>query len=1296
MTTSTNPMASPISERPNLEVARHWSGTLLSLIERRSSAEAALQSHYQEASTSERKQHAEAVAALTAAYDSEQAETEALWQGRQRDVETRWQTVIDAFDASTQQRFRALEHQYETDRTAAEQRRQETEWLVGSMLDDQAEDSPLQRIQRLRTQISGTETELHLASMSAERRRIDSTAWLARCRMSTEPTPIEPPEPITDLTLLQERCLEAAATTEAPARQLRSMWLPRLFLGPTPYLLWIALTGALAGGAFVSITPDVLGISGKATDPAWLGILGVASGALSMLTLFILHVIANGRTNRLFSTLFAAARTTEASYSRWQKAARSELEAAEERLAERHIQRVSQRQDALSRAESTYTMTAGELATQHQSNTQNLQRAAHTERQQLLRERDEEWQEIVRGGQQARQELARRRTADFAMFATEHAQRLASYERERTAALLAAQADWATTLEALIQASTGWDHLQPTWQEWLDSPPPLTNTAPRCQLGTWRVRLADHPQGWPQGSGWSTPQAEWGLPFVFDRGERTGLLLQSTGPEGRRAALAVLQTALLRLMTTLPPGRLRCTIIDPVGLGEGFAAFMHLADVDELLVNQRIWTEPAAIEERLGDLTQHVETVLQMFLRNEFATLEEYNAQAGEVAEPYRVLVIAGLPTQFTDIALRRLWGIIAGGARCGVIPLIHVDLGQPLPRGFSLAEISEALVSLTWKETGFVPNAPELARWPLRIDTPPASEVFTAVVKAVGQRAGDVRRVEVPFLRVAPAETQYWTHSAAQGLSVPIGRAGATKSQSVTLGQGTSQHVLVAGKTGSGKSTMLHAFITNAALHYSPRELEFYLIDFKKGVEFQIYARQKLPHARVVAMESDREFGVSVLERLDAVLQERSAQFRAAGVPDLPSYRSARPNETMPRIVLVIDEFQEFFTEDDPLAQSAALLLDRLIRQGRAFGVHVMLGSQTLAGAYSLARSTLGQVAIRIALQCSETDAHLILSEDNTAARMLTRPGEAIYNDANGLPAGNHLFQVVWLDDATREQVLGALPERAARLGYEPPPAIIFEGNVPADPARLPPPNGHAGTATIWLGESVNLHGPLSLQFLPAVGFNLLLAGQDEGAALGVLAASVASLKRTGCETEAVWIANGSPLPQAASVWNRLATEWSAVRLLDQTGLKTQLPLLVEEIRRRDGQPGPRIWLCLYDMARFRKLRRKDDDYGFGGFDKKAASASDQLAEILRDGPSVGVHVWAWCDSVNTVSRWFSREMQGHFEQRIGFAMNATDSSQLLDSPVASRLGPNRAWLFRGDRGLLEKFRPYHPPATP
>jgi energy-coupling factor transporter ATP-binding protein EcfA2 len=129
---------------------------------------------------------------------------------------------------------------------------------------------------------------------------------------------------------------------------------------------------------------------------------------------------------------------------------------------------------------------------------------------------------------------------------------------------------------------------------------------------------------------------------------------------------------------------------------------------------------------------------------------------------------------------------------------------------------------------------------------------------------------------------------------AAPLGRAGAKKLQYMRLGKGTSQHVLISGKTGSGKSTLLNATITNLALHYSPDELQFYLIDFKKGVEFKAYAAQRLPHARVIAIESEREFGMSVLERLFAIWRVDPVPIRYACTvrlsralcPDAPSHR--------------------------------------------------------------------------------------------------------------------------------------------------------------------------------------------------------------------------------------------------------------------------------------------------------------------------------------------------------------------------------------------------------------------------
>ena len=176
----------------------------------------------------------------------------------------------------------------------------------------------------------------------------------------------------------------------------------------------------------------------------------------------------------------------------------------------------------------------------------------------------------------------------------------------------------------------------------------------------------------------------------------------------------------------------------------------------------------------------------------------------------------------------------------------------------------------------------------------PPMQARFSEMLHKVGVAARDANRVEVPFEFIAPKPEEYWTFDSSKGVDIPLGRAGATKLQHLKLGKGTSQHVLTAGKTGSGKSTLLHALITNGALRYSPDQLELYLIDFKKGVEFKVYAAMDLPHARVIAVESEREFGLSVLQRLDVELKERGEIYRELGCQDLAGYREARPEVPM------------------------------------------------------------------------------------------------------------------------------------------------------------------------------------------------------------------------------------------------------------------------------------------------------------------------------------------------------------------------------------------------------------------
>jgi DNA segregation ATPase FtsK/SpoIIIE, S-DNA-T family len=817
------------------------------------------------------------------------------------------------------------------------------------------------------------------------------------------------------------------------------------------------------------------------------------------------------------------------------------------------------------------------------------------------------------------------------------------------------------------------------------------------------------------------------LPAFLPFPDRCSLVLRARD-QGRAKAVEEMQTIMLRFLTSIPAGKVRFTIIDPVGLGDNFAAFMHLADFDENLIGSRIWTEPVQIEKRLSDITAHMENVIQKYLRNQYKNIEEYNAQAGEVAEPFRVLVVANFPANFSLEAARRLVSIVQSGATCGVYTLISIDAKQPLPQGFNVSDLEQGSLNLVWKNDAFQWKDPILEKFPLRLEEPPAPDEVVRLVRIAGERGRDANRVEVPFDFVMPKRDEFWTCETRKGLAVPIGRSGATKQQIFALGQGTAQHALIAGKTGSGKSTLLHALITNLALHYSPEQIELYLIDFKKGVEFKAYAENRLPHARVIAIESEREFGLSVLQRLDGVLRERGDRFRAAGVNDLLNYReflaerNAAPDEgsngqhvtddhpaTCPRILLIVDEFQEFFVEDDRIAQESALLLDRLVRQGRAFGLHVLLGSQTLGGAYTLARSTIDQMAVRIALQCSDADAQLILSKDNSAARLLSRPGEAIYNNANGLIEGNNVFQIVWLSDLKREQLLKKLRSTADDRADYPPP-LVFEGNIAADMATNQPLNRllnesswpeQVKAASAWLGDAIAIKDPTAAVLRPNSGSNLLVIGQQEETALALFASCLIGLAAQHGPSARFCVLDGTTEDDLnAGFLGRVAgTLAHNVSFLDRTTMGEELGRIAAIVSaRQTGEAAERdpIYLIVHGLHRFRDLRKPDDEFGFGRRGaERVVTPGEHFTNIIKDGPLQRVHVLVWCDVLTNLNRSIDRQLLREFGMRVLFQMNANDSSTLIDSPAASKLGRNRALFVTEEQAQPEKFRPYGLPTT-
>ncbi len=1135
-----------------------------------------------------------------------------------------------------------------------------------------------------------------------------AAALMARC-FRRPPPPAETP----GAAALAGQDLRAAMVTQLESARrelaaLRGLLLPRLVYGVTPWIFLVLLCAASAGVAY--------GLSGSA--PVQVNVIAMAVGG-ALVGAVILGLVLRSWAK---ANLLAINQPLNAAIAAARQAAKEHAELVAQRheayFADTRNRALRELQDLKQKAVGAAQTIEGRRAGQHQESQQQFDKSkADSEAHRAAavgaaQEQSDSQNQALQQQHDADVLAAQRRYDDsLAENRRRYDQSMVDLKNRLKSGLAHTQTaspDEHTNGHA-SKVENGNPPAPQSWENWTPS-----NLFPKViRFGEFVVDLKKAVAAGVKGDAVKLefPQA-FTAPAMLEFPFGASMLVRYDRT-GRPAALRMLQSVMISILTQLPPGRARFTIIDPVGLGQNFAGFMRLADHDEALVGGRIWTRPEQIEQRLSDLTEHMETVIQKYLRNEFATIDDYNAQAGELAEPYRFVVIADFPTGFERDTLRRLASIAATGARCGVYLLAAGDMQLPATSAAQLEDIAAHCVNVMQKGEAFGWRDEVLGQFPLSLDQPPGEDVLTPLLDKIGLAAKASQNVEVSFDTIAPADEEFWTLDSADGLAVPIGRMGATRLQMLRLGRAMAQHGLLAGKTGSGKSTLLHAIVTNLAMWYSPDQIELYLIDFKKGVEFKTYATHYLPHARAIAVESDREFGLSVLERLDVELGRRGELFRKAGVQDLPSYRRSSGAQNLPRTLLVIDEFQEFFSEDDKLAQQAGLLMDRLVRQGRAFGIHLLLGSQTIGGTSGLARSTIGQMAVRIALQVSEADSQIILGDNNSAARLLSRPGAAIYNDAGGLVEANSPFQVAWLPDEKREIYLDRIGVRAkaAAINHEPP--VIFEGNAPADAQMNKQltallaggrPTDIPTSARAWIGEPVAIKEPTLLTLRRQSGSNVLLVGQQEEQALSLMVWSLISLTAQYPSGGAkFYIMDGLAADsRLAGTFERLQPALGPdVQIVEWRSIGDTIHAVNQEVHRRlaeESPNAPEIFICIYALQRYRMLRKSEDDFSFSmssGDEAKAPNPGKEFGEILRDGPAVGIHILTWVDTLASLERTFERSAQREFDNRVLFQMSAADSSSLIDSPAANNLGFYRALSCSEEQGVMEKFRPYALPGA-
>lgn len=623
----------------------------------------------------------------------------------------------------------------------------------------------------------------------------------------------------------------------------------------------------------------------------------------------------------------------------------------------------------------------------------------------------------------------------------------------------------------------------------------------------------------------------------------------------------------------------------------------------------------------------------------------------------------------------------------------------------FDLKDIESSANVIVWDGNNFIWDDKDF-NCILELDSLPGKMDF--ILKKVGSLAKESNKVEIDLDKIIPSEKNWWILKSSERIIIPIGR-GVEKTQYLELGKGMAHNCLIVGRIGSGKSTLLHVIITGLGIIYSPEEIELYLIDFKKGTEFKTYATNNMPHARVIALQCEREFGLSALQKLEKELDERAKLFNSlteGGTPcrDISVYRKIIP-KPLPRILLIVDEFQGFFEEDDDIASKASSILDHLVRQGRVFGIHTILCSQTLVDSRTFIRSFKDQMTIRIALQCSDDDSRLILADDNPSAKILSRPGEAIYNSNSGGLKDNNTFQVAWLSDNMRDDYFKKMLNKAKMKNISIPPQIVFEGESFADPKKNRkllelltafPPKQKMKNISAWIGQPIAIKESTALVFNNQRENNLLIIGQNDKAALGMVSTSLISLAAHYKQDDVqIYIVNLSPDDECSAMFDRL----SIILPYTQFFTGKDLPLLLDTLYTKvndnvvNENYHDSIYLVIFGLQKARELK-EDDDFTYSSDENKPkVSPAKQFSNILKEGPDIGIHTLVWCDSYSSLKNKIGRNLIQEFDLRVVLQMGTDESNSLIDTSAANKLGPFGAYYYSINENRLEKFQPYNLP---
>ncbi|MGL2904061.1 FtsK/SpoIIIE domain-containing protein [Helicobacter pylori] len=439
-----------------------------------------------------------------------------------------------------------------------------------------------------------------------------------------------------------------------------------------------------------------------------------------------------------------------------------------------------------------------------------------------------------------------------------------------------------------------------------------------------------------------------------------------------------LREMLMRLLSSAPLVQLEIVLVDALSLGGIFNLARRLLNKDnDFIYQQRILTESKEIEGALKHLYEYLKVNLQEKLAG-FRDFAHYNEEK-EDPLPLKTLFLSGVDALSKD-ALYYLEKIMRFGSKNGVLSFVNLESEKNNKSAEDLKRYAEFFRDNKSFERFKYLNVEIVNDHGIQSQH---MQDFADKIKAYYKQKKEVKRE----LKDLQRDKEFWTKSSQHEVVVPVGWDINHKEVCFEIGN-EQNHTLICDHSGSGKSNFLHVLIQNLAFYYAPNEVQLFLLDYKEGVEFNAYvADTPLEHARLVSVASSVSYGITFLKWLCDEMQKRAELFKQFNVKDLSDYRK---HDEMPRLIVVIDEFQVLFSDNSTKAVEGHL--NTLLKKGRSYGVHLVLATQTMRG--SGITSLMSQIANRIALAMDAEDSDHILSDG--VACELVRP-EGIFNNNGG-----------------------------------------------------------------------------------------------------------------------------------------------------------------------------------------------------------------------------------------------------------------------------------------------------------